>query len=185
MQISGKDLLVGVTLEDIENLATENPSLRGYLQGYVAEMFLKRKLQQMEALSNVVKIRDHDEKKGDFQFQYKGKELTIEVKSLKTAGVKEDLLNGGWIGTVQVGASDSRTIEDGTSTKCLERGQFDILAISAFAIGHGWDFYFIANKYLPASSTHPDRIKTSFVINTMNTPCLHTDLSEVLEDLVG
>jgi hypothetical protein len=185
MQISGKNLLVGVSLEDIEDLATENPSLRGYLQGYVAEMFLKRKLAAMSELSEVEKIRDHDAKKGDFQFMYKGRELTIEVKSLKTASVKEDLLNGGWVGTVQVGASDSRTIEDGTSTKCLERGQFDILAISAFAIGQGWDFYFIANKYLPSSNDYPDRIKTSFVINTANTPCLHTDLMEVLEDLTG
>lgn len=185
MQISGKELLIGVTLEDIEELTTANPSLRGFLQGYVAEMFLKRKLETMSELSEVVKIRDHDAKKGDFQFNYKGRELTIEVKSLKTASVKEDLLNGGWVGTVQVGASDSRTIEDGTATKCLERGQFDILAISAFAIGQGWDFYFIANKYLPASTTYPDRIKTSFTVNTMNTPCLHTNLTEVLEDLTS
>jgi len=184
MQISGKDLLVGVTIEDIENIATENPSLRGYLQGYVAEMFLKRKLYGMGELSEISKIRDHDIKKGDFQFIYKGRKLTVEVKSMATKTVREDLLNGGFTATVQVQASDSQTTEDGSLTRCLERGQFDILAISAFAIGKGWDFFFIANKYLPSSPNFPDRLQTSFVVNTVNTPCLHTDLLEVLEDLV-
>jgi hypothetical protein len=185
MQISGKDLLVGVTLEDIENIATENPSLRGYLQGYVAEMFLKRKLEQMHALSGVEKIRDHDVRKGDFKFQYKGKELTVEVKSMATKSVKEDLLNRGWNAAVGIQTSYPQDLGDGTRTRCPERGTYDILAISAFAIGHGWDFFFIANKYLPSSAVYPDRLHTRLTINTVNTPCLHTDLVEVLEDLTS
>lgn len=185
MQISGKDLLVGVSLEDIENLATQNTSLRGYLQGYIAEMFLKRKLETMPGVSEVVKIRDQDTKKGDFQFMYQGREWTIEAKSLLTKSVKEDILNGGWNGRVKVTASDSQTTDDGRFTYAMIRGQFDILAISAFAIGKGWDFYFIANKYLPASDEFPDRLQTGFTINTANTPCLHTDLMEVLEDLAS
>lgn len=185
MQISGKDLLIGVTMEDLENLATENTSLRGYLQGYIAEMFLKRKLELMPEVTDISKIRDQDEKKGDFQFMFRGKEWTIEVKSLQTKSVKEDLLNGGWNGRVKVTASDSQTTEDGRFTYAMLRGQFDILAISAFAIGKGWDFYFIANKYLPVSEEFPDRLQTGFTINTVNTPCLHTDLMEVLEDLAN
>lgn len=185
MQLSGKELLVGVSLEDLETLASENSSLRGYLQGYISEMFLKRKLEQMPGITDVVKIRDQDLKKGDFQFNYQGRELTIEAKSLLTSTVKEDLMNGGWKGTVYMASSDSKETETGAFTKCLERGQFDILAISAFAVGKGWDFYFIANKYLPASADYPDRLRTSFVVNTLNTPCMHTDLTEVLEDLTG
>lgn len=185
MQITGKDLLVGVTLEDLESLATENTSLRGYLQGYIAEMFLKRKLERIPGVSEVSKIPDQNEKKGDFQFMYLGKEWTLEVKSILTKSVREDILNGGWNGRVKVTASDSQTTADDRFTYAMQRGQFDILAISAFAIGKGWDFYFIAEKYLPESGAFPGRLQTGFTINTANTPCLHTDLTEVLEDLTG
>lgn len=183
MQISGKELLVGVTLEDIENIATENPSLRGYLQGYVAEMFLKRKLDQMSGIDNVSKIRDHDDQKGDFRFNWQGREVTIEVKSMATKTVREDLLNGGFNARVGLQMSDAQVAPDGSLTRTAERGRYDILAISAFAIGKGWDFYFIANKYLPPSPNYPERLSTCFTVNTANTPCLHTDLYEVLEDL--
>lgn len=146
-------------------------------------MFLKRKLDQMTGISNVSKIRDHDEQKGDFRFIYAGREVTIEVKSMATKTVREDLLNGGFTATVQVQASDPQRAQDGTLTRCAERGRYDILAISAFAIGKGWDFFFMANKYLPSSTNYPERLSTSFTVNTNNTPCLHTNLFEVLEDL--
>ena len=116
---------------------------------------------------------------------YKGKEMTIEAKSMATKTVREDILNGGFTASVQVQASDAQVAADGSLTRTLERGQFDILAISAFAIGKGWDFYFIANKYLPSSSAYPGRLQTNFVVNTLNTPCLHTDIFKVLEDVAG
>lgn len=146
-------------------------------------MFLKRKLEQMEEISAVSKIRDHDDQKGDFRCTYRGKEITIEVKSMATKTVKEDLLNGGHSARIGLQASDAQVAQDGTRTRTAERGRYDILAISAFAIGKGWDFYFIANKYLPASPSYPERLSTSLTVNTANTPCLHTDLLEVLEDV--
>lgn len=174
-------------MSDIQALMEENPSLRGYVQGYLAELMLKRQLLQEGIVAKIDKIPDRDSQKGDLLVEYKGQLITIEVKSLATASVKEDVLNDTWEGFVLVKNTDKKEIEvEGIGTICatnLVKGQFDILAVCCFAVTGQWDFVFIENRFLPEADELPGIIKTRFAINPSLTPGLTHDPSKVLESI--
>ncbi|MNK27614.1 hypothetical protein D3C87_459760 [compost metagenome] len=183
--MADRTILSGFSLNDIEEMVSENPSLRGYLQGYLAEKVLRKKLEELPGVTSVTKIPDSASEKGDFKVIYKGTPITIEVKSLATNSVKEDILTQTWQGTVRIKNTDKREIEvDGigtVSSSKLFKGQFDILAVCCFAVSGQWDFVFMENKYIPEDSEMPGLLKTSFVINPATTACLTEDLLKVLE----
>src|SRR5579859_3234707 len=126
--MQGASILTGFTMEDIQEMIDENPSLRGYLQGYLAERALKRQLLQVPGVTSVRKIPDQAETKGDFEIIYRGVSITIESKSVATNSIKDDVLTQTWQGTVPIKNTDKREIEIeglGTiSTSKLRRGQF-------------------------------------------------------------
>lgn len=144
--------------EDMTDLIAENPSLRGMVLGYAAElMFKKLYLHGRKDIASK-KDDDHDRtRQGDRRLRYKGRELLVEVKSLQTNSVKPhkknpDVLTAG----VQVDASDRRTVEfeDGSTleTTCLIVGQFDILAVNCRPFTDDWDFAFALNRDLARST---------------------------------
>lgn len=180
---SGDILLNQIPREALAELITNNANLRGILQGYIAEYHLKQHLEQIPGVTNVQKIPDQSRKKGDFSFDYQGRELTVEAKSISTGSGKEEFLEGGLSGVVKVSSSDSLILEDGRRTNCLPPGMFDILAISTYGMLGEWEFYFIHSRYLPTSVEYPGRLQSSFRLNIHTTPCLHKDLSLVLQDL--
>jgi hypothetical protein len=177
-------------MSDIQGLMEENASLRGYIQGYLAELMLKRQLLQSlekEIVAKIDKIPDRDALKGDLLVEYKGVPITIEVKSLATASVREDVLNETWEGIVLVKNTDKRLIEvegiGSISATNLAKGEFDILAICCFAVTGQWDFTFIENRFLPEPDELPGMIKTRFVVNPSHTPGLTHDPLKVLESI--
>jgi hypothetical protein len=179
-------ILSEFTNDELEEVISSNPNLRGYLQGYLAEVALKKQLLEIEGVSEVIKIPDHDEERGDLRVTYKGLPLTIEVKSIKTDSVRKDVLHDTWQGTVTIKSSDKREVEvEGLgliNSSHLIRGQFDILAISCYAVSGQWEFVFMDNDHLPPKSYKtPELIKTSFVVNPQTTPCLITDMQSILE----
>jgi len=183
--VSGTSILAGVSTSDIETLMDENPSLRGYMQGYLAEMMLRRKLIGLDGVEEVVKIPDRDVERGDLKILYRGCPITMEVKSVATSSIKEDTMNGTWQGTVLVKNTDRRVVKvnglgEVTSTN-LVKGEFDILAICCFAVRGCWDFAFIESRYLPEPDTLPGLVKTKFSINPMLTGGLTHDPLKVLE----
>jgi hypothetical protein len=182
-------ILSDFTQEELETVIAENSSLRGYLQGYLAEVALKKQLLQIEGVSLVEKIPDQCKEKGDFRVTYKDKTLTIEVKSIATNSVREDILNDTWQGKVQVKATDKRTIQvDGigsvTSTSLL-KGEFDVLAISCYAVSGKWEFLFIENEYLPEATATPGLIKTSFTVNPATTPLVSEDVIKIMDSVIA
>ena len=145
-----------ITENDLTELVDHNPSLRGMVFGYVAEKKFHDAFLEHPAITEKVKDDDHARKsKGDRRIIYKGKTLTIEVKSLQTAMVKQ-LGPDKWSGKAQCDGSDRRTIKfpDGTElvTTCLLRGEFDLLAINCYAFGGKWRFVFAKNSDLPRST---------------------------------
>lgn len=182
--IMPSSMFTGFSMQDLEDMVNENPSLRGYIQGYLAERRLKVQIEALPDVTSVEKIQDSSDEKGDFKVIYKGVPITIESKSVATDSVKEDILTQTWQAKVRVKNSDRRevVIEGfGTiNTSCLTRGQFDILAISCFAVSGEWDFLFIENRYLPEAGI-PGLMKTSFMINPATTPCLTHNLPKLLE----
>ena len=143
-----------VTLEELTRVVDENPSLRGMLLGYLAELKLETMWLSSDNIDEVSKPDDHDRsRKGDRVIRYRGEEFVFESKSLQTATVKAT--TSGWIGKAQVDASDRRTVAlpDGSevATTCLLRNEFDILAINVFAFENDWRFVFAKNTDLPGS----------------------------------
>lgn len=172
--------------EEIETVIDENPSLRGYLQGYLAEVAFKKQLLQLEHVTEVTKIPDQAKDKGDFKVIYKGEPLTIEIKSLLTKSIKADTIHDTWQGVVGIKNGDKREIDVegfGTvRTMSLVRGEFDILAISCYAVSGKWDFVYMENEYIPPKDyTKPALLKVSFTVNPETTPCLDLDLATILE----
>ena len=144
-----------ITIEELTRVVDQNPSLRGMIFGYLAELKLENLLQQQhEGLLRILKPDDHDRtKKGDSVVLYKGRRFVFESKSLQTNSVGKT--DRGWQGSAQVDASDRRevTLPDGTqlSTTCLLQGEFDILAVNVFAFEEKWRFVFAKNSDLPRS----------------------------------
>jgi len=79
-----------ITPEELTELVDNNPSLRGMILGYLAELKLEKLWLSGSQVSDVTKHDDHDrEKKGDRVIRYKGQEFVFESKSLQTAGVQK------------------------------------------------------------------------------------------------
>ena len=144
-----------ITPEELTEVIEQNPSLRGMILGYLAELKLETLWLSDQRISDVTKHDDHDrKKKGDRVIRYKGHEFIFESKSLQTASIKK--MHDGWVGKAQVDASDRREIglPDGTTvtTTCLLRGEFDVLAVNVFAFEDTWRFVFAKNLDLPKSN---------------------------------
>lgn len=181
---------------DVSHLIRENPSLRGMLFGYVAERKFHELFLNHPEVVDAKKDDDHDRtKKGDRRIMYKGKSLTIEVKSLQTKTVqrRED---GTWRGKAQVDASDKRTITfpDKTTldTTLLLRGEFHLLAVNCFAFGQGWRFAFAKNSDLPRSTwaTYTDIQREQLIASLIEVtwppqPPFTVDPFKLLDELLG
>lgn len=148
-----------LTLEELEDMVVHNPSLRGFMVGYMAESKILSSFLRNHEVSNVYKPDDHDRShKCDLILTYKGHEFSFEIKSLQTNTVKRDKENNKrLIATFQCDASDKRMIvlSNGHSinTTCLKYGDFDIVAINLFAFTGNWDYAFALNSELPHATT--------------------------------
>ncbi len=143
-----------ITAEELTEVVDNNPSLRGMILGYLAELKLEKLWLSGPDFSDLYKADDHDRSKhGDRTVRYKGHEFVFESKSLQTASIRhqDDI----WTGKAQVDASDRRpiTLPDGSTvaTTCLQVGSFDILAVNVFAFQDEWRFVFAKNDDLPRS----------------------------------
>lgn len=167
-----KAILAGVTLEEIESLLNENSSLRGYVQGFVAERRLSQFFKDLPGVERVEKIPDASEEKGDLRITYKGEVIRLELKSLASDSIRHDCLNETWQGKVRSKATDKRDVEiDGVGvvrTSCLVKGEFDVLGICCLPVDGTWSYLFMEEIYLPESNPH--LIQTSFVLNPAITP---------------
>lgn len=146
--------------DELNEILTRNPSLRGMLLGYLAEEKLRKMYWEgAEHIENLMSPDVHNrDLKGDWYFDYKGESIIVEVKSLQSNYVEKiDTLDGEtrWEGKFQCDASDSRevTLPNGIkqTTTCLVVGEFDLLAVNLFAFGNNWRFAFAKNEDLPRS----------------------------------
>ena len=78
-----------ISSKQISSLINQNPSLRGMLLGYVAELKLKELISVLPDISYTYKFDDHDrKKKSDLYIIYRGKAFDVESKSLQTNTIK-------------------------------------------------------------------------------------------------
>ena len=150
-----------VTLEELEDLVVNNPSLRGFINGYMAELKVRSFFNNDSRITKMIKYDDHDRtNKSDLVVTYKGVDISFEIKSLQTKTVKQVNSLFGDVelaATFQCDASDRRVVnlQNGKSveTTCLRFGDFDILAINLFAFHGKWEYAFALNRDLPSTDS--------------------------------
>lgn len=184
-----------ITPEELTVAVDDNPSLRGMLLGYIAELKLSELLSSSELVTDSMKHDDHARaKKGDRVITYRGHEFIIESKSLQTRSISRT--QAGWVGKAQVDASDCRTVTlpDGTTLKTtlLLFGEFDILAVNLFAFFGEWRFVFARNSDLPRtryprySDNQRAHLIASLVAVTWPVePPFYDDVFVLLDELAG
>ena len=185
----------GISAQELAEIISENPSMRGLMFGFVAEYKLRKLWLTKAGISNVTRPRSHDRtQKCDFRFEYKGQDIRLEVKCLDTPKVRYD--GKVYTGTFQCNASDTTevTLPNGkkVTTNCLAIGGFDILAVCLFAFGNTWKFAFALNDDLPRTTWHGYTaaqqkylLKSAMRISwPLEAPCVD-DLFVVLDRLVA
>ena len=141
-----------ITETELTALVAANPSLRGILFGYVAELHFRKLFEANPHVTSPHKEDDHNRtKKGDLIVTYKGHQFVLESKSLQTNSIRRD--GTVFRGKAQVDASDRRklTLPNGrrVETTCLLVGEFDILGVNVYAFEDRWRFVFALNRDLP------------------------------------
>lgn len=163
-----------MSLSHFENLILDNPSLRGFLIGYLAEAKVKEFFSKEKRITAYTKYDDHDRtNKHDLVITYKGKNYSFEIKSLQTATVKSSkgklFQDVEFEARFQCDASDKRKIKfkngQVIETTCLQYGEFDIIAINLFAFRGKWEFAFALNRDLPNSEykKYPEEIRKKLI----------------------
>ena len=186
----------GITADQLTEIVGENPSLRGMLFGYVAEIKLKEIISAFPEVSYMTKFDDHDrKKKGDLYVVYHDRAFDIESKSLQTSTVKWNDENNRWIGKAQVDASDRRaiTLSDGSTmnTTLLLRGEFDVLAVNCYAFSNKWQFAFARNSDLPHSPSgkYTQLQRESVIASSVSVTWppelpFYADLKQLLDEMI-
>ncbi len=142
-----------LSYDEINELLTDNASLRSFVMGYAAEIKCRNMFfRNHPDITNLRKPDDHDRtEKGDWVMDYKGHTMSVEVKSLQTNSLKPKK-KGDVAPNYQCDASDARTVrfQDGTElvTTALLVGEFDIVAVNVHAFSGKWDFAFAKNSDL-------------------------------------
>ncbi len=179
-------LLHGFSLQDVQSLVDDNPYLRGYLQGYLAEARLRTLVESLPGVESVAKIPDASSAKGDLEVVFRGCQLSIESKSLSTGVLRKDVLNEAWEASVLCKNTDKREVYveglgDIRSVN-LRKGEFDILSICTYPVTGRWEFVFLPNRFLPEPEDKPGFIKSRFTINTATTVGLTSNLLGLLRE---
>lgn len=186
-----------ISAEELTKIVDENPSLRGFMFGYVSEYKARTYFDGHENIEKLMKYDDHDRSsKGDISFIYKRKEFKIEAKSLQTNSVIRTG-DSSWTGKFQCDASDRREIllPNGhtVNTTCLAVGEFDIVAVSLYAFGDEWKFAFAKNSDLQhpgarsrnvAEADREYLIKTLIDITWPLQPPFTTDVYALLDSML-
>ena len=186
----------GINAEQLTKMLDANPSLRGMLLGYTAEVKLKEIITAFPEVSYITKFDDHNrKKKGDLYVVYHGKAFSIESKSIQSSMINFDDDKNEWFGKAQVDASDRRyvTLPNGEklNTTLLLRNEFDVLAVNCYAFQNEWKFIFAKNRDLPNSTykKYSEEARNSLIASLIPVtwppkPAFYADLRKLLNEMV-
>lgn len=142
--------------ETVFGVIRDNPSLRGFVYGYVSEMEFERNyLKSRKSIEGFSKDDDHEKTKSDRTVIFKGKRVTIQVKSIQTNSI--ELEGGVFTAKVQNDASDRRKVKlpggSVVETTCYVVGEYDILAVSLHPFTGEWRYAFKENSKLKRTTS--------------------------------
>lgn len=139
-----------ITPEELVRAVKNAPSLRGMLIGYISELKYEEHITSL-GFSNIHKPDDHDRStnKADLCFQYKNREVKVQLKSIQTNSLRWDAEQSVLRATVQNDGSDKREVilPTGNSvfTTNYKSGDYDILAVPLFPFSGEWKFAYMLN----------------------------------------
>lgn len=140
-----------VDSETLIQVIRDNPSLRGFVYGYVAEQRFAEYIENSLGIKDHTKDDDHAKTKSDRTFLQGDRTFTIQLKSLQTNTIRE-IAPDTYKATVQNDASDRRKValpdNSVVETTCYVAGEYDVLAVSIQPFTGGWRFAFKKNKNL-------------------------------------
>jgi hypothetical protein len=182
-----------VSAETILRVIQDNPSLRGFVYGYVSEMeFEQHYLKARKTIEGFSKDDDHKKTKSDRTVVFKGKAVTIQVKSIQTNSIQ--LEGSTFTAKVQNDASDRRRVKlpggSTVETTCYVVGEYDILAVSLQPFTGKWEYAFKENsklqrtnskKYTPKQQRH--LLATLETISFPLDPSWTEDFDAILESV--
>lgn len=144
-----------VSAQELTEVIDQNPSLRGMMLGYVAEMKVRQMWFLPPRVDSSRKPDDHDRAvKCDLLVTYRGEPFKVEVKSVQTNSIRRS--DGRTTARFQCDASDRREVilPNGkpVNTTCLLIDEFDIVAVNLYALNDRWEFAFARNRDLPRTT---------------------------------
>lgn len=174
---------LNLTKANLNDLLTSNPSLRGMIMGYLAEIKLKEIWLEDDRITNIYKADDHNrDVKADWIIEYKNeKEFSIEIKSVQTNSIRRSDDESFLKGKFQCDASDSRFINlnnnKSVKTTCLKKGRFDIIAVNLYPFRGKWEFAFAKNDDLPTTnySKYDIDVQNQLLKGTINITYPHSE----------
>ena len=185
-----------ITNEQLTQLLNNNPSLKGMLFGYVAELKLKEIILSFPEVSFTRKYDDHNrKKKGDLYVIYKEKAFNIESESLQSSSIKYIEGSQKWLGKAQVDASDRKTVYlpngENLNTTLLLRGEFDVLVVNCYGFEDKWKFIFARNLDLPGTiyRKYSQEAKKALIASLITVTCppefpFYYDLRVLLDEMI-
>ena len=159
------------------------------VKGQLAELYLYRKLQELEErgiISNLDWLDEDD--KPDFFLEYKGKRLSIECKNVRDEIYKSDRKDQYKKGWYKVETQKTRSGRDpvtGEQTRAYRVNRFHILAACLFNQTGEWQYLFCASRDLLRHPKLPDRLATFQPVPPTPQESWTDDLQAVLDKAIA
>jgi len=183
--------------EDLVTAIKRAPSLRGMILGYIAEEMFAKHVLNAHHYSDVRKHDDHDRgaNKADRDFIYKGKRISVQLKSVQTNSInwRNDLNK--LVAGVQNDGSDKRDVKlpngETVTTTNYKVGDYEILAVPLFPFTGDWQFAYLLNRECKLTTSNKyTETQRKYLLATMEeitfplTPPWSTDLNATIDRLL-
>ena len=146
-------IIDSVSPDELITAIKNAPSLRGMILGYIAEVKFESEVLLPHALTDDIRsFDDHNraENKADRAFVYRGKRITVQLKSIQTNSIKWSFEHESLLADVQNDGSDRRPVllPNGNTvvTTNYRIGDYDVLAVPLFPFTGNWDFAYKLNR---------------------------------------
>lgn len=192
-----ENIIDEITPDELVAAVKKAPSLRGMIMGYISELKFFNYVQNFD-VKGLYRPDDHnrEENKADLCFDYKGKRVRVQLKSIQTNSIKRSEENGKIYATVQNDASDRRKIllpsGETVETTNYKVGDYDVLAVPLYPFCGKWDFAYLLNtncrhttnnKYTDSQKQH--LLATTETITFPLSPPWTKNLVEILERYIS
>jgi hypothetical protein len=152
------ELEYGLTAAELLDAVSKRFRLKVALEGAVAEVHLRRKIEDLQARGVIARYEEHDiNGYPDFTIWPAGssKSLLVECKNVRD----DDYTRGGTVVAYRVEVQKTRAAKADPSTRYYGAGYFDILAVCLGKKTGNWsEFMLVKTEYLERHPGYPDKL---------------------------